>query len=169
MPAPLLRQNSWVAHGRVGAGEEGSDRQRGEDGDGAATRVSSLVYPAYSSWSKGREVVDAGREEISGLHSCMGPAPGAIGEGLSFRVRNRNPEAVAALLGSPGKGEKLPMLQPRSALVFIEEMRFSNGKTSLAYLLLGTRDSDVLVTRGLRRLLFQVLGVGRHSARLRLA
>ena len=88
---------------------------------------------------------------------------------MSFRVHNCNPEAVAALLGSPGKSEKLSMLQPRSALVFIEEMRFSNGKTSLAHLLLGTRDSDVLVTRGLRRLLFQVLGVGRRSACLRLA
>ena len=110
MPAPLLRHHSRVAHGGVGAGEEGSDRQRSEDGDGAATGVSPLVDPAYSSWGMSRRVVNAGLQQLPGLHPGMGPAPDAVGEGLGFGVRNCNPEAVTAFLSKSCQGAKMPML-----------------------------------------------------------
>ena len=56
------------------------------------------------------------------------------------------------------------MLLPGNTVVFVKEMGFRYGQAALAHLLLGTRDNDVLVIRGVRRLLFQVLGVGRRFA-----
>ena len=72
-------------------------------------------------------VVNAGLEQLPGLHSGMRPAFDAVGKGEMLWVRECYPEAVSALLSNPCHGAKMAMLRPRCAIVIVKQVGFSYG------------------------------------------
>ena len=56
------------------------------------------------------------------MHPGMGSTPGAIRKCLMFRVGDRDPQPVPAMLGVSGYGGELPVPEPWDALVLVQEM-----------------------------------------------
>ena len=119
VPAPLLRRKEWVTHGGVGAGEEGGDRESGQDLDRAAVGVLSVVDPTYGTRGMDPVLASTGLEQVPGLHPGVRPACDAVSKGELLRVRNGNSEAVSALLSCPRQSTETPVSDARVALVLI--------------------------------------------------